>query len=219
MTKRLFKSESKFLEQSRTAITNAETNPIIKAALADYGLGEEEVGVGRELFNSTQSVWDANMKENAESTEASLDYTTSYNELQALFKVHRDKTLIYFKNRPELLVKLGVNGRFPRKYNDFFDKVRLFYSAIKMDPSLQGELNKIKLTPDVVDKCLALLQQLLAKRSHFDKELAESQDMTKNKNAALLALKEWMDDFYAIAKVALYDQPQILEALGVFVRS
>ncbi|MBK3518576.1 hypothetical protein [Carboxylicivirga marina] len=219
MTKRLFKSESKFLEKSRTAITNAETNPAIKAALAEYGMGDEQLAVGRQTYNASQGIWDKNFKEDTESSEASLTYSTTYNELQAVFKVHRDKALIFFKHKPEVLVKLGVKGRFPRKYNDFFDKVRLFYTAVKADATLQTEMDKIKLTAAQVDECLALLEELLAKRSHFDTELAESQDMTKNKNAALLALKEWMDDFYAIAKVALYDQPQLLEALGVFVRS
>lgn len=219
MTKRLFKSESRFMEKSRTAIANAENNPAIKAALADYGLGEDQVAVGRQLFNATQNTWDANIKENTESREASLEYMNTYNELQASFKEHRDKTLIFFKSRPEVLVRLSVNGQFPRKYNDFFDKVRLYYTTIKNDPALQTELDKIKLTANLVDECLALLEELLVKRSHFDKELAESQDMTKSKNAALLALKDWMDEFYSIAKVALYDQPQLLEALGVFVRS
>ncbi|MCU4156717.1 hypothetical protein J1N10_12075 [Carboxylicivirga sp. A043] len=219
MSKRLFKSESKFLEKSRTAITNAESNPLIKAALADYGLGEEQMVHGRQLYNSTQNMWDTNIKEDAESTEASLAYSTTYNKLQTLFKVHRDKTLIFFKLKPELLAKLGVKGSFPRKYNDFFDKVRQYYTTIKSDAAIQAELDKIKVTADIVDECLVLLEELLAKRSHFDKELAESQDMTKSKNAALLALKEWMDEFYIIAKVALYDQPQLLEALGVFVRS
>ncbi|TRX63984.1 hypothetical protein [Carboxylicivirga sp. M1479] len=219
MTKRLFKSESKFLEKARTGITNAETNDAIKAALADYNMGDEQVAVGRGIYNATQKIWDANIKEDAESTEASLAYSMTYKELQAIFKEHRDKALIFFKRHPEILVKLGVKGEFPRKYNDFFDKVRLFYTTIKNDQSIQAEMDKIKLTTEVVVECLTLLEELLAKRSYFDKELAESQDMTKNKNAALLALKEWMDDFYAVAKVALYDQPQLLEALGVFVRS
>ncbi len=219
MATKLFISESKFLENTRTAITNAETNPAIKAALADYGMGDEQVAVGRQVYNATQSIWDKNIKEDKESTEASLVYSTTFNELRAKFKVHRDKALIFFKYQPEVLVKLGAKGRFPRKYNDFFDKVRLFYTTIKNDSALQLEMDKIKLTAAIVDECLALLEELLVKRSHFDKELAESQDMTENKNAALLALKEWMDEFYTIAKVALYEQPQLLEALGVFVRS
>jgi hypothetical protein len=35
----------------------------------------------------------------------------------------------------------------------------------------------------------------------------------------LLELKDWMEDFDSIAKVALYEEPQLLESLGIFVRS
>jgi hypothetical protein len=54
---------------------------------------------------------------------------------------------------------------------------------------------------------------------NFYWELGEYQDTTKSKNAALFELKEWMDDFVGIAKIALYDKPQLLEVLGIFVRS
>lgn len=219
MATNLFTSESKFLERARTALTNANSNPVIKSALTDYGMGDEQLAVGQKIFDTAQAIWQENIQEDAETTEASLKYQITYRELQAVFKVHRDKALIYLKKQPELLVKLGITGRFPQKYSDFFDNTRRFYTTIKNDAGLQAIFDKIKLTADVMDACIALLNELLAKRSDFDRELAESQDMTKNKNAALLALKEWLDDFDAIAKVALYDQPQLLEALGIFVRS
>lgn len=219
MPTNLFVSESKFIERARTALANAQTNPLIKAALNDYGMGDEQLIIGQQIFDGTLGTRQSNIQEDAETTEASLYYKTTYQELQAIFKVHRDKALIFLKKQPELLAKLGVQGRFPQKYNDFFDKVRQFYSSIKNDAELQAVFNRIKLTVDVIDECMTLLDELLAKRSDFDRELAESQDMTKNKNAALLALKDWMEDFDAIAKVALYDKPQLLEALGIFVRS
>jgi hypothetical protein len=37
------------------------------------------------------------------------------------------------------------------------------------------------------------------------KEFVESQEATKSKNAAMLKLNNWMEDFDNIAKVALYD--------------
>lgn len=49
--------------------------------------------------------------------------------------------------------------------------------------------------------------------------ILESQQATQSKKAALLQLKAWMDKFDATAKIALYDKPQLLEVLGIFVRS
>ncbi len=117
------------------------------------------------------------------------------------------------------MVSVSLAGGFPSTFTAFFDKVKLFYGSIKKNPALQAEFDKIKITSDVVDSCYAKYEQLLADRSNDDKKAGESQAATKLKNSALLELKNWMDDFDATAKVALYNQPQLLEVLGMFVRS
>lgn len=47
----------------------------------------------------------------------------------------------------------------------------------------------------------------------------ESQDATKLKDSAFGEIDDWMSEFYAVAKIALEDNPQLLESLGKFVRS
>lgn len=219
MSLNLEESESKFLERVRTALTNAASHAEIKAALANFGMDDAKVAVGTTLYTTTQSIWELNKKEDAESTVASNSYKAKFNELDAIFKRHRHFTLTFFKKQPDVLVTLGVKGRFPATYNDFFDKVKQFYSGIKNNPAIQAKMDIIKITSSVVDANLAILTELLAERSNYDKELSESQDTTKSKNAALMELKEWIEDFDAIAKIALYDNPQLLESLGIFVRS
>ncbi|MBN1181298.1 MAG: hypothetical protein JXB49_03355 [Bacteroidales bacterium] len=219
MSTNLFISESKFMERSRIALTNAESHVEIKPALTSYGMDTAKVAEGWKIYNSAKTVWEQNKDEDAESKIASNSYKAKYNELQSLFKRHRDQTLIFFKKQPDILIKLGVTGKFPTKYNEFFDKAKLFYYGIRENKDVQIELNKIKITAKVVVDCIAKYDALLAERANYDKELGESQDATKSKNAALLELKDWMEDFDAIAKVALYDKPQLLEVLGIFVRS
>lgn len=219
MSYNLEQTESKFLERSRTALTNAANHQEVKTALADYGMDDTKVAEGTSLYESTKSIWDENNREEAETKVASNSYKGKYNELLAIFKRHRNQTLIFFKKDPDVLVTLGVKGRFPKKYNEFFDKVNQFYTGIQNNPAIQAKMDKIKITPSVVTNCLTLHKQLLAERSNYDKEQGESQNITDSKNLAIAELKEWMDDFDAIAKIALYDKPQLLEVLGIFVRS
>lgn len=51
------------------------------------------------------------------------------------------------------------------------------------------------------------------------REKGESQDATKLKDTAFIELDDWMSEFYVVAKIALEDNPQLLESLGKFVRS
>jgi len=41
----------------------------------------------------------------------------------------------------------------------------------------------------------------------------------ETREEAIAVLDDWLEDFLAIAEVALADRPQLLEALGVKVRS
>lgn len=213
------RSESKFLERSRIALSNAESHPEIKLALAEFDVDEAKFAEGWAVYNKAKETWELNVKEESETRVASNTYSTAYSELEMTFKRHRDLTLILCKKDPDTLIQLGVKGVFPSKYNEFFDKTKLFYTTISTNTAIQAKLKVIKLTPEVATACLADLDTLLTHRSEFDKEMGESQAATVSKNAALHELSEWMDDFDILAKLAFYDTPQRLEILGVLVKS
>ncbi len=50
---------------------------------------------------------------------------------------------------------------------------------------VQNKLAFIKLTPEIAATCLAELEEVLALRANFDKEMGESQVATVSKNVAL----------------------------------
>jgi hypothetical protein len=211
--------ESDFLERVRVALTNAESHKEIKSLIAEFGMDSTEVAIGWKVYNKAKDAWILNTKEDGERKIASNDYKKIFSELDSLFKRHRDFVLIYFKKQPDILISLGVKGSYPSTYSDFFDKSKMFYQTIKDDKQIQNELKRIKITPKIATDCLLMHNELLSKRANYDKEDGESQDSTVLKNIALIELKEWIEDFDAIAKIALYDKPQLLEVLGIFVRS
>lgn len=219
MKARLFLSEAKFLERARTALVNVRNHPEIKAAMADFGMDESKLAEGDATYHQARSMKELSDRETKESRLASNAYQEAFEEFQALFKRHLDFVRIFFKDDLQMLINMGVQGKFPRKYTEVFDRAKAFYSTAQMDPNLQQQLSQIKITSEVVAERLSKLEELLAARSYFDKEMGESQQVTQSKNLALLKLKDWMDNFDATAKVALYDKPQLMEALGIFVRS
>ncbi|MCT4603152.1 MAG: hypothetical protein N4A59_09670 [Marinifilum sp.] len=213
------KSESKFLERSRIALTNAESHPEIKAALTAYGVDDAKYAEGWQMYNKAKNSWEFNKQEESETRVVSNAYHTAYDNLEMKFKRHRDLSLILCKKNPDTLIQLGVKGCFPSRYNDFFDKCKLFYTVIKSNVDIQAKLTLIKITPELATECLAELDELLRLRAEFDREMGESQVATVSKNEALHELSEWMDDFDILAKIALYDTPQQLEILGILVKS
>lgn len=213
------RSESKILERIRIALTNAESHAEIKAVLAEYGIDEPKFTEGWQKYHVAKSTWELNLKEESETRLASNSYHTTYAALEMKFKRHRDLTQILCKKDPDTLIQLGIKGRFPSKYNEFFDKTKLFYSSLSTDTVIQAKLAILKLTPELAISCLAELDILLKLRADFDREMGESQAATVSKNASLHELIDWMDDFDTLAKIAFYDTPQRLEILGIFVKS
>lgn len=80
-------------------------------------------------------------------------------------------------------------------------------------------LSKYNVTPESLLEGQKLVAELEASRASYLKEKGESQNTTDLKDEAFRKLNSWMSDFKSIARIALEDQPQLLEALGIFVRS
>lgn len=78
---------------------------------------------------------------------------------------------------------------------------------------------RLKITADDLTTTNTLITELETARTEYLREKGESQDTTKAKDAALATIDDWMSEFYAVAKIALEDNPQLLESLGKIVRS
>ena len=51
------------------------------------------------------------------------------------------------------------------------------------------------------------------------KEMGEAQSATLAKDQAMKALDEWVSGLRAVARIAITDEPQHLEALGIMIPS
>src|SRR5690606_22803724 len=188
----LFASESRFLERTRIALTNARTHEEIKALLADFGMDEEKLNSGWSAYEHAISIKELSDRESKESSLASMAYQKALDEFQALFKRHRDFVRIFFEDEPEVLVSLGVRGEFPYRYRDLFAKSKTFYQAIMDDPDLQAKVLLVTISPEGVADAMGEHDSLLSVRAKFGSEMGESQQATQSKKAALLQLKAWM---------------------------
>ena len=71
----------------------------------------------------------------------------------------------------------------------------------------------------IIETQLTALADVKQAEATYVLERGESQQATKDRDAAFAAFEKWVREFYAIAKIALEDKPQLLESIGKFVRS
>jgi len=76
-------------------------------------------------------------------------------------------------------------------------------------------LARYKITPEALQAAQSQVGQTFALNNVQEQEKGEAQEATQQRNAAIEALDEWLSDFKVVARIALEDTPQLLEALNL----
>ena len=114
---------------------------------------------------------------------------------------------------------MSLSGSLPTAYIKWLETVKKFYAVASADSDIQSKLVRLKITTEELNGTIELITNLELARAEYLREKGESQDATKLKDKAFGEIDDWMSEFYAVAKIALEDSPQLLESLGKFVRS
>ena len=212
-------SEAAILDQYGIALYNVKEQPDIAASMAELGYDTDTIEVGRTLFDKATLVHNQNKVEDDETKEAYRSFDQTKQDLTNLYRLHRKKAKIIFKDEPVILKRLAINAAMPRTYVNWVESVQKFYDEISKEEALQTRLVRLKVTSEEIAQGGQYLLQLKEVRANYLREVGESEESTKLKDAALAEIDSWMSEFYAVARFALEDQPQLLEALGKQVKS
>jgi len=218
MTNRIY-SEYKYLDWVRTMLDNATSQPEIAAALAIVGYDAAVIAAGKQVYQTAKKVFDKNKTEDDETRDARKAYKTKIEELTGIFKPHRAKAKVIFRNDQNTQEKLMISGSFPNSYPTLIQRAEKFYNTLNADSPLQEKVAVLKITPKEIKKGLQAISELQSARNIYQAEIGESQEATKAKDGAITDLENWVKGFKDIAQIALEDQPQLQEALGILVRS
>lgn len=211
-------SEAEILELYRVALQNAETQPEIAAAMTLIGYNSAKIAEGKTLWAQTRAAFDANKTEDDETSEAYNNFTTLKGELDATYGKHRKKAKVVFRNDSLNAEKLGITGEMPRAYVKSIEAAKKFYNEVSANESILTQLGRLAVTSTEITAAIALIANVETARANYLREAGESQTATKAKDAAFAQMDEWMSDFYAVARIALEDSPQLLEVLGKIVK-
>jgi len=212
-------SEAATLEKYRVAFENVETHSEISTIMSEFGYNSEMIGIGKQLFKKTRKAYDDNVKEDDESLESHNIFMVKRKALANTYSLHRKKAKVVFRKDLVIMNRLVLDGSIPDSYVKWLETVKKFYSEMLIDTELQSKIAHLKVTVDDLNAANALLSEVESARSKYFIEKGEAQDATNQKDAAFAELDDWMSDFYAVARIALEDNIQLLEALGVIVRN
>ncbi|CAM1346831.1 hypothetical protein [Tenacibaculum insulae] len=212
-------SEAETLEQYRVSLENVEKQPEIASIMAEFGYDETLLTEGKTLLTKTRESFDYNKKEDDETSVAYNNFTNLKENVSKVYSLHRKKGKVVFRKDETTLKNLGLKGSLPSSYIKWLETVKKFYSVAIGNSEIETKLARLKVTPTELQETVTLITELETARAEYLREKGESQDATKLKDAAFTEIDDWMREFYAVAKIALEDNPQLLESLAKFVRS
>jgi hypothetical protein len=210
--------EANYLSQTEMALTNSQNKEEIATILAEYTYGTEKVAEGKAIYDETVIIWKQNKIESDEQSQAYAIFSGLYEELEKTYSSLRKRAKIIFRKDEETLKQLSITGSKPKTYAKFVVACEKLYEELKSEEALLTKLAPMKVTKKTINDGIKLIGDVKDARYSYHKEKSENQQATIDKDNALTKLDDWMDDFFAVAKIALEDEPQFLEALGITVR-
>jgi len=219
MSKNVSRAESAILERYRVALENVEAQSEIAKIMAEFGYDAAMIEEGKNLFIQTRQAFDENVTEDDETSQAYSDFIEKRDQLEDIYSLHRKKAKVVFRKNLETMKRLDLDGAIPRVYISWLETAKKFYMEMLSDAELQEKIARLKVPSEELNATNTLIDELETARSKYLIEKGESQDATKVKDTHFARLDDWMSEFYAVARIALEDNIQLLEVLGVIVRN
>ncbi|MEN8137617.1 MAG: hypothetical protein ABFR62_04215 [Bacteroidota bacterium] len=211
-------SEAETLEQYRVSLENVEKQSEIAGIMSEFGYDVGAIAEGKDLLMKTREAYDFNKTEDDETSVAYYSFATKRHELAETYLLHRKKAKVVFYKDYITSDKLSISGILPRTYLKWLETAKRFYSVAMLDTDVQEKLARLKFATEDLTLGRNLIIDLEAARAKYLREKGESQAATNEKDKAFGIIDDWMREFYAVAKIAMDDKPQLLESLGKFVR-
>lgn len=207
------------LAAAQLALSNARSDGDLSGPLAAFGYDAERLAAGWALYETAAATQQRQTQEYGEQYTASDALTTTWEAAQAEVSRYVKVARIALKAERGAAAKLALDGPRKRSLAGWLAQARQFYANALADAGVLTALAQFGVTQEKLAAGQAQVAVVEGLAAAQKKETGEAQQATEKRDAALEALDMWMGDFVAIARVALEENPQWLEKMGVLARS
>jgi hypothetical protein len=213
------KSDSKILNLSEVAITNSLSDSKILPKVEKFGYNASKLNEGKQLLEVALEKYKENLKLDGHLQNLTQSmrekFETGKQAYQDLAKVVR----AIFKNDKGILAQLGIEGKMPRTIAGFIaSALTLFDNASKVE-EVRAKLSEYGYDDTKLKTEKLKILELQDVNNQQEAAKGSAQNSTREKDKAIKTLYEWVMQYIKIARVALKDDKDLLESIGVRVYS
>ena len=203
------------LNAAKLAIANSLADPEIQSLVAGYGYLPEKLNEGMALYQAALAAVNAQKAAEGAQLQATQELEsaekTARDAYQSLAKVSR----AIFKNDKARLTAFGLTGSAPLNTSGFIAGASALFDNAYTAPDLSQYGYDLTRLSSEKSKIMAF--DLANQKQEAAKGAA--QQSTREQAAALAVLDAWNAQYIKIARVALRGKSELLEKIGVGVRS
>lgn len=199
---------------AQVAIDGALASAEIRAALALFGYNEARLQAGRALYEATEALVAHQRREYGEQYGASQSAQVAWDKADETYIRTLKIARVAFKGNSLAEGALLLRGSRRETLSGWLQQATTFYSNLLAAPDLLAAMEGFGFSRAKLDGEAALVAAVRDANAAHQREKGEAQDATRQRDAKLDELDEWISDFKVIARAALMENPQLLESLG-----
>ena len=197
------------------AIGNVLDDPLLAAALSEFGYDESRMAEGQELLDTARSLHRSRSKNYGRQQEASEKLREAVDHANSLYIQHVKLARLALRDDPGLARSLGLIGSRKQSLSGWMEQAGTFYDNALSTPEVTAALERFNVTVDDLTEGQTRVLAVSALNRAQEKEKGIAQRKTAQRDAAMDALDTWMSEFRAVARIALAEDPQQLEKLQI----
>ncbi|HEX8386545.1 MAG TPA: hypothetical protein VF576_10190 [Rubricoccaceae bacterium] len=204
-----------FLTRVRRGLVNARDEKAVLSLLEPMGYDRDEIGEGLALVDVAEREAREADTERAESVAATRTAGQARAKVRQTFiRLAKLARTVFEDGSPEW-TRLGLDGRRPNAGPLVLAEARRFYEALLADPALLEALAVRRVTAADAERAVADVVGAVGAGAVQTAEAGEAQVATAERDTAVEAVAGYWEDFSEVVEVALEDEPQLRETLGM----
>ncbi|PKQ68167.1 hypothetical protein [Labilibaculum manganireducens] len=215
----LNESLAQFLVSTKLLINNSINSSIIKSTVALFGYDEPKLTEAQTLLNTVEDLNNTQQKEYGDQYQAQNDFQTNRKKAHDAYMDLLTIAKIALKNDVSAQQSLGLNHPRKKSFSGWLTQALQFCNNLIASPNYTATM---EVYGQGVEKIQAVKQAITDTQNSAEihkSETGEAQQATQLRDAKLDELAIWVIDYKKIARIALKEQPQLLEKLGLLERS
>ena len=207
------KNISKEVEQAGLILRNVK-QPRVKAAMAAYGYTPARYEEGQSLLNQLLMLEQVKKDEYRAKEQIARNLLDNEREMHQRFLEHRTLAKWIFRQDVDNYRRLELFRPIAGQQATKISQIQQFYREVLKSPSL---FTRHGLPKAELEQAQSMIEAIVEARRERQQKAGEAQHATQQRDEARRALRTWVSDFRTVARVALREEPQLLEVLGMMV--